>query len=39
MATLTDVTLADLDLFADGAPWGIFEELRRNSPVHWNTEE
>ena len=39
MATLTDVTLADLDLFSDGAPWGVFEELRRNSPVHWNVEE
>ena len=39
MTTLTDVTLADLDLFADGAPWAVFEELRRNSPIHWNTEE
>lgn len=39
MTTLTDVTLADLDLFDDGAPWGIFDELRAKSPVHWNVEE
>ena len=39
MSTLTDVTLADLSLFADGAPWQVFEDLRKNSPVHWNVEE
>lgn len=39
MATLTDVTLADLELFKDGAPWGVFDDLRRNDPVHWNVEE
>jgi cytochrome P450 len=39
MSTLTDVTLADLSLFADGAPWQVFEDLRRNDPVHWNVEE
>jgi cytochrome P450 len=39
MSTLTDVTLADLTLFADGAPWQVFEELRRNDPIHWNVEE
>ena len=38
MTTTTDVTLADLDLFADGAPWQVFEDLRRESPVHWNAE-
>lgn len=38
MTTTTDVTLADLDLFADGAPWQVFEGLRRESPVHWNAE-
>ena len=39
MSTLTDVTLANLSLFADGAPWQVFEDLRKNSPVHWNVEE
>lgn len=39
MSTLTDVTLADISLFADGAPWQIFEDLRRNDPIHWNVEE
>lgn len=39
MSTLTDVTLADLTLFADGAPWQVFEDLRRNDPIHWNVEE
>jgi len=38
MSTITDVTLADLDLFANGAPWQVFEDLRRESPVHWNVE-
>ena len=38
MSTTTDVSLADLDLFANGAPWAVFEDLRRNSPVHWNVE-
>jgi cytochrome P450 len=39
MSTLTDVTLADISLFADGAPWHVFEDLRRNDPIHWNVEE
>jgi cytochrome P450 len=39
MSTLTDVTLADISLFADGAPWQVFEDLRRNDPIHWNVEE
>ena len=38
MSTITDVTLADLDLFAHGAPWQVFEDLRRDDPVHWNVE-
>lgn len=38
MSTVTDVTLADLDLFAHGAPWAVFEELRRQDPIHWNAE-
>jgi cytochrome P450 len=39
MSTLTDVTLADISLFADGAPWQVFEDLRKNDPIHWNAEE
>ncbi len=39
MPTLTDVSLANLDLFKDGAPWQVFDDLRRNDPVHWNVEE
>jgi len=39
MSTKTDITLADLDLFADGAPWAVFEDLRKNAPVHWNVED
>ena len=39
MSTKPDITLADLDLFADGAPWAVFEDLRKNSPVHWNVED
>lgn len=38
MSTVTDVTLADLDLFAHGAPWAVMENLRRDDPIHWNTE-
>lgn len=38
MSTVTDVTLADLDLFAHGAPWAVFEDLRRQDPIHWNAE-
>jgi cytochrome P450 len=38
MTTTTDVTLADLDLFANGAPWDVFADLRTNSPIHWNVE-
>ncbi|MDA3022502.1 MAG: cytochrome P450 [Actinomycetota bacterium] len=39
MSTKTGVTLADLDLFADGAPWAVFDEMRAEDPVHWNVEE
>jgi len=34
----SDVQLADLDLFEAGAPWGAFDELRTNDPVHWDPE-
>lgn len=30
--------LADLDLFAKGAPWEAFRQLRTNDPVHWSPE-
>lgn len=36
---MKNVTLANLDLFANGAPWSLFEDLRRESPMHWNEEE
>jgi cytochrome P450 len=33
------VDLADLDNFMDHrTPWRMFDELRRNEPVHWNPE-
>lgn len=38
MTTTTDVTLSDLELFKNGAPWGVFADLRRDDPVHWNSE-
>jgi cytochrome P450 len=36
---MTNVTLADLDLFESGDPWRVFDELRANAPVHWDEEE
>ncbi len=39
MSTTTDLTLADLDLFAGGAPWGVFDELRATPGLHYSTEE
>lgn len=30
--------LSDLDLFEQGPPWGIFDQLRREDPVHWTPE-
>ena len=39
MTTLSELTLADLDLFEAGAPWQVFDRLREESPVHWNAEE
>lgn len=38
MSTTTNVSLADLDLFAHGAPWGMFDELRHHDPVSWQEE-
>jgi cytochrome P450 len=36
---MKSITLADPDLFANGAPLGLFEDLRKNAPVHWSEEE
>lgn len=35
---LDDIDLADLDLFARGAPWEDFRRLRAEAPVYWNPE-
>ena len=39
MNSISSVSLADLDLFEGGAPWKVFEDLRKHSPIHWNEEE
>ncbi|AXE55087.1 cytochrome P450 [Aurantimicrobium sp. MWH-Uga1] len=31
-------SLADLDVFDNGAPWDLFAELRANDPVNWSDE-
>lgn len=36
---MKSVSLANLDHFANGAPWSLFEDMRREAPVHWNEEE
>jgi len=36
---MSDINLSNLDLFANGAPWETFAELRKNNPVHWSDEE
>ncbi len=38
MTTTTSHSLADNDLFANGAPWEVFEDLRRHDPVSWQEE-
>ena len=35
---MASVSLADLDLFDNGAPWELFADLRENEPVNWNDE-
>lgn len=36
---LADVDLADIDKFAaEGGPWGMFDTLRAQDPVHWNED-
>lgn len=39
MSPSSNINLADLELFKNGAPWEAFAELRAKSPVHWNEEE
>lgn len=39
MISPTNVSLADLDLFETGDPWGAFDELRATAPVHWDEED
>jgi len=35
---LDQVDLADLDVFENNQAWGMFDTLRRESPVHWTPE-
>lgn len=39
MSTTTVGSLANLDLFDGGAPWGLFDELRALPGLHWSDEE
>jgi len=36
---MESISLANLDIFESGAPWSLFADLRRESPIHWNEEE
>lgn len=36
---MKSTSLANLDNFENGAPWSLFADLRRESPIHWNEEE
>jgi len=36
---LRDVSLADMSLFENGAPWELFEQMRNEDPCHWSNEE
>jgi cytochrome P450 len=35
---LSDVNLADLEVFVRNEAWGMFDTLRTQAPVHWNPE-
>jgi cytochrome P450 len=35
---LSDVNLADLDVFERNEAWGMFDTLREQAPVHWTAE-
>ena len=39
MSSTQKINLAETDLFANGAPWDAFKQLRAEDPVHWNEEE
>jgi cytochrome P450 len=39
LTSTKNVSLADLDLFEHGNPWAAFDELRANTPVHWDEED
>ncbi len=39
MSSASSINLADLDLFAHGAPWAAFKELREKSPIQWCEED
>lgn len=39
MSSASSINLADLDLFAHGAPWAAFKELREKSPIQWCDED
>ena len=39
MPTPSDISLADLDLFENGAPWEAFDAIRAQDGVHWSDEE
>ncbi len=39
MNSVSNISLANLDLFQNGAPWQTFETLRSQSPIHWNEED
>ena len=36
---MSNINLADLDLFQNGAPWAAFEELRAQPGLHWSDED
>lgn len=38
MRSAENISLADLDIFENGQPWDVFDELRANAPVHWDDE-
>jgi cytochrome P450 len=39
MNALSNVSLANLDNFAGGAPWQLFDQMRKEAPVHWDVED
>lgn len=39
MSSTKSINLTDLDLFENGAPWKVFDELRASDSLHWSEEE